>query len=71
MTAADLMKKVDEGKGKAMLTTVEGEMLTIDSPMAGKLEVTDAKGDKAMITIPDVLQSNGVIQVIDTVLIPG
>ena len=39
--------------------------------MAGKLEVVDAKGGKAMITIPDVLQSNGVIQVIDTVLIPG
>jgi uncharacterized surface protein with fasciclin (FAS1) repeats len=71
LTAADLMKKVDEGKGKAMLKTVEGEDLTIDSPMAGKLEVVDAKGGKAMITIPDVLQSNGVIQVIDTVLIPG
>jgi uncharacterized surface protein with fasciclin (FAS1) repeats len=71
LTAADLMKKVDEGKGKAMLKTVEGETLTIDSPMAGKLEVVDAKGGKAMITIPDVLQSNGVIQVIDTVLIPG
>ena len=71
LTAADLMKKVDEGKGKAMLKTVEGEELTIDSPMAGKLEVVDAKGGKAMITIPDVLQSNGVIQVIDTVLIPG
>jgi uncharacterized surface protein with fasciclin (FAS1) repeats len=71
MTAADLMKKVEEGKGKAMLKTVEGEDLTIESPMAGKLEIVDAKGDKAMITIPDVLQSNGVIQVIDTVLIPG
>jgi uncharacterized surface protein with fasciclin (FAS1) repeats len=71
MTAADLMKKVEEGKGKAMLKTVEGGDLTIESPMAGKLEIVDAKGDKAMITISDVLQSNGVIQVIDTVLIPG
>ena len=71
MTAADLMKKVEEGKGKAMLKTVEGEDLAIESPMAGKLEIVDAKGDKAMITISDVLQSNGVIQVIDTVLIPG
>jgi uncharacterized surface protein with fasciclin (FAS1) repeats len=71
LTAADLMKLVDEGKGKAMLKTVEGDMLTVDSPMAGKLEVVDGKGDKAMITIADVLQSNGVIHVIDTVLIPG
>jgi uncharacterized surface protein with fasciclin (FAS1) repeats len=65
------MKLVDEGKGKAMLKTVEGDMLTIDSPMAGKLEVIDSKGDKAMISIADVLQSNGVIQVVDSVLIPG
>jgi uncharacterized surface protein with fasciclin (FAS1) repeats len=71
MTATDLMKLVDEGKGNAMLKTVEGDMLTLDSPMAGKLEVIDSKGDKAMITIADVLQSNGVIHVIDTVLIPG
>ncbi|WP_158813945.1 fasciclin domain-containing protein [Methylocapsa sp. S129] len=71
LTAADLMKMVDEGKGKATLKTVEGDTLTVDAPMAGKLEVVDGKGDKAMITIPDVLQSNGVIHVIDTVLIPG
>jgi uncharacterized surface protein with fasciclin (FAS1) repeats len=71
LTAADLMKMVDEGNGKAMLKTVEGEMLTVDAPMAGKLEVIDSKGDKSMITIPDVLQSNGVIHVVDTVLLPG
>jgi uncharacterized surface protein with fasciclin (FAS1) repeats len=71
LTAADLMKMVKDDGGKAMLKTVEGETLTIEEPMAGKLEVIDAKGDKSMITIPDVLQSNGVIQVVDTVLLPG
>lgn len=71
LTTADLAKLVQAGGGKTMLKTVEGGELTIESPMAGKLEVIDAKGDKSMITIPDVLQSNGVIQVIDTVLLPG
>ena len=36
-----------------------------------KLTITDQKGDRAMVTIPDVMQSNGVIHVIDTVLLPG
>jgi uncharacterized surface protein with fasciclin (FAS1) repeats len=71
LTAADLMKMVKDDGGKAMLKTVEGETLTVEEPMAGKLELIDAKGDKSMITIPDVMQSNGVIQVIDTVLLPG
>jgi uncharacterized surface protein with fasciclin (FAS1) repeats len=71
LTAADLMKMVDDGHGKAMLTTVEGEMLTVDAPSAGKLEIVDAKGGKSMVSIPDVLQSNGVIHVVDTVLLPG
>src|ERR1700759_4116361 len=48
LTAADLMKMVDDGHGKAMLTTVEGEMLTVDAPSAGKLEIVDAKGGKSM-----------------------
>ncbi len=37
----------------------------------GKLSITDAKGGKSMVTIADVLQSNGVIHVVDTVLLPG
>src|SRR3984957_4637652 len=69
--AADLMKMVTDGGGKAMLKTVEGESLTVDAPSAGKLEIIDAKGDKSIVTIPDVLQSNGVIHVVDTGLLPG
>ena len=69
-TAADLMKAVKAGGGKAELKTVEGEPLTVS--MAGKgLDVTDAKGDVARVTIANVMQSNGVIHVIDTVLMPA
>ena len=71
LTAADLSKMVMDGGGKATLKTVEGEALTVDAPAAGKLEIVDAKGGKSMVTIPDVLQSNGVIHVVDTVLMPG
>jgi uncharacterized surface protein with fasciclin (FAS1) repeats len=70
MSAKDLMEKVKAGGGKAMLKTVEGADLTV-AEKDGKLWVIDAKGDKAMITIANVNQSNGVIHVVDTVLLPG
>jgi uncharacterized surface protein with fasciclin (FAS1) repeats len=69
LTAADLMKAVKDGKGKAMLKTVQGEDLTVEWKH-DRLEVIDAKGGTAWVTIPDVLQSNGVIHVVDTVLMP-
>ena len=69
-TAMDLMRMVKDGGGKAMLTTVEGAPLTV-TQMGDHLMVTDAKGDVANITIGDVFQSNGVIHVVDTVLLPG
>jgi uncharacterized surface protein with fasciclin (FAS1) repeats len=71
LTAAALMKAVKDGNGEAKFKTVEGEELTIKQPSAGKLTVTDSKGDTSTVTIPDVLQSNGVIHVVDTVLLPG
>jgi uncharacterized surface protein with fasciclin (FAS1) repeats len=71
LTAQDLADKVDQGGGKAVLKTVQGKDLTIERHGRSHLTVTDAKGDVAMITIADVLQSNGVIHVIDKVLIPG
>jgi uncharacterized surface protein with fasciclin (FAS1) repeats len=70
MTATALMKAVKDGEGEAHLKTVEGEDLIVKQAGPGKLTVTDVKGDVAMVTIPDVLQSNGVIHVIDTVLLP-
>jgi uncharacterized surface protein with fasciclin (FAS1) repeats len=71
LTAQDLAAKVDEMGGKAMLTTVQGEPLTVMRSGKSHLTVTDAKGGVAMITIADVLQSNGVIHVVNKVLIPG
>ena len=70
LSAKDLMEKVKAGGGKAMLKTVEGADLTFEMK-DGKLWVIDAKGDTAQVTIRNVMQSNGVIHVIDTVLLPG
>jgi uncharacterized surface protein with fasciclin (FAS1) repeats len=70
LTAKDLMAKVEAGHGKAMLKTVEGADLTFEMK-DGKLWIVDAKGDTAQVTIRNVMQSNGVIHVIDTVLLPG
>ena len=69
MSAADLMKAIKDGGGKAMLKTVAGEELTA-MQKGKKIVLTDAKGNKSMVTIADVFQSNGVIHVIDTVLMP-
>jgi uncharacterized surface protein with fasciclin (FAS1) repeats len=69
MSAADIGAKIKAGGGKAMLTTVEGEAIT--ATMNGKtLVLTDAKGGMAHVTIANVNQSNGVIHVIDAVLLP-
>jgi len=70
LTAKDLMEKVKAGGGKAMLKTVEGEALTFQEK-DGKLWIIDAKGGTAQVTIGNVMQSNGVIHVVDTVLLPG
>ena len=71
LTAADIGAKIDEMKGKYVAKTVNGAELTFMRSGDKGLTVTDAKGDVANITIPDVLQSNGVIQVVDKVLLPG
>lgn len=70
LTTRDLMEKVRAGHGKAMLKTAEGDDLTVEEK-GGRLWIIDGKGDKARITIANVMQSNGVIQVINHVLLPG
>ena len=62
MTAADLTN------GKT-LTTVQGETLTVKKS-GGATYIVDAKGGRSKVTIADVMQSNGVIHVVDTVLMP-
>ena len=71
LTAVNLMKAVKDGGGQAKFKTVAGGEITVKSPSAGKLTITDAKGGTSTVTIGDVLQSNGVIHVVDTVLLPS
>ena len=67
--AATIAKAIADGKGKATFKTVSGGTLT--ATMEGKdLILTDEKGGKSKVTIADVMQSNGVIHVVDTVLMP-
>jgi uncharacterized surface protein with fasciclin (FAS1) repeats len=69
ISAADFIAAVKKGGGEAMYKTVEGEELTIKQN-GRRLEIIDAKGDKSFVTIADVNQKNGVIHVVDTVLLP-
>ena len=66
----EIMKAIKKGNGKATFKTVNGDMIT--AMMDGKaLVLKDSAGNKSMVTIADVNQSNGVIHVIDTVVLPG
>ena len=67
--APTLERQIKTGAGKATLKTVEGDALTV-TENAGTLWVTDDKGNAAKVTIPNVYQSNGVILVVDKVLMP-
>ena len=69
ISSKELAMLIKKGKGMYMAKTVQGEELTFT--MEGKnIYVSDTKGNKATVTIADVNQSNGVIHVIDTVLMP-
>jgi len=70
LSAHDLMKMIKEGKGTAELTTVEGGKLWV--MQSGKsIMLKDEKGGTATVTIANVFQSNGVIHVIDSVVMPN
>lgn len=69
LSSMDLIKMVKDQKGKAALKTVEGKNLYI-SMKGKKLIVTDENGNSAGVTIADVNQSNGVIHVVNKVLLP-
>src|ERR1700683_2759283 len=69
LSASDLKKEIQAGHGQATLKTVSGG--TLIAMMQGKnIVLKDEKGDLSTVTIPNVFQSNGVIQVVDTVLLP-
>jgi uncharacterized surface protein with fasciclin (FAS1) repeats len=70
ISSKDLAKMIKKGHGMATMKTVEGGTLT--AKMSGNIiMLTDEKGGSAAITTADVFQSNGVIHVIDTVLMPN
>ena len=68
-SATRLLNMIAAGHGSATVKTVEGEPLTF-TRQDGHIIVTDVKGDHATVTIANVKQSNGVIHVIDAVLMP-
>ena len=69
-SAEDLMKKIKDGKGTAELTTVAGGKLWA-MVKDGKVVLKDEKGGWSTVTQANVFQSNGVIHVVDTVVMPN
>ncbi len=70
LSASDLKKEIQAGHGQATLKTVSGGRL-IAMMQDKNIVLKDEKGDTSTVTIPNVFQSNGVIQVVDTVLLPN
>lgn len=68
--AKDIAREIKKGKGMATFTTVQGGKI-IASMKGSKLMLKDENGGMSMVTIKDVNQSNGVIHVIDTVVMPN
>jgi uncharacterized surface protein with fasciclin (FAS1) repeats len=69
ISAADFVAAIKKGGGEATYKTAEGEELTLRQD-GRRLEIIDAKGGNSFVTIADVNQKNGVIHVVDTVLMP-
>lgn len=69
LMASDVMAAIKEGKGKAVIKTIQGQNLTARLEN-GKVILTDSKGNKSMVTATDLAASNGVIHVIDSVVMP-
>ena len=70
VTAADLMQRIRAGGGTATIATVQGEQLTV-SMMGDRVMLMGKNGSMAHVTQADVMQSNGVIHVVDGVLTPA
>ena len=70
LSASELKKEIKAGNGQATLKTVSGGTLTA-MVQDGNIVLKDEKGDISKVTIPNVFQSNGVIHVVDTVVLPN
>ncbi len=71
LSAKDLIEAAKKNGGKAELKTVEGETIAVENMGNNMLVIRDAKGNASKVTIQNVFQSNGVIHVIDSVLLPS
>jgi uncharacterized surface protein with fasciclin (FAS1) repeats len=71
LSSSDLLKKIRDGNGTAELTTVEGGKLWVMLHDGKHIMLKDEKGGTALVTIANVYQSNGVIHVVDTVVMPN
>jgi uncharacterized surface protein with fasciclin (FAS1) repeats len=71
LSSQDLLNKINDGKGTAELTTVEGGKLWVTLHAGKHIALKDEKGGTALITTANVFQSNGVIHVIDSVVMPN
>ncbi|MFA6114388.1 MAG: fasciclin domain-containing protein [Sphingomonas sp.] len=69
ITLEQLKQQMTAGGGTAKLTTVEGETLTV-TDLNGAIQITDVNGNKSYVEVPDVRQSNGVVHVVNGVLLP-
>jgi uncharacterized surface protein with fasciclin (FAS1) repeats len=67
----DLIKAVRRGGGLAKLRTLEGSDLTIEESRTGELSVTDSRAETGAVIISDIVHSNGIAHVVDTVFMPG
>jgi uncharacterized surface protein with fasciclin (FAS1) repeats len=70
LSASELKKQIKAGNGQATLKTVSGGTLTA-MMQGGNIVLKDEKGGMSMVTIPNVFQSNGVIHVVDSVVLPN
>jgi uncharacterized surface protein with fasciclin (FAS1) repeats len=71
LTAADIAAQAQANGGVATLKTVQGGTLTVRDAGGGRWTITDGKGGSSTISQADVGQSNGVVHIIDTVLMPS
>jgi len=69
ITLEQLKQQIAAGGGTTTLTTVEGEALSV-TDLNGAIQLTDVNGNKSYVEVPDVRQSNGVVHVVNGVLIP-
>jgi len=70
ISAKDMMDAAKKNGGRVTYKTVEGENLTVESK-SNALTISDSKGSASKVTIQNVFQSNGVIHVVDSVLLPS